>query len=146
MINVNMEAAPNADFAARKTYAWQPNPQMGGQMDMSIAGQQIRAAVDQALQAKGFQQAADGQMVNMLVDYRVVMRQQTELEGGVGWGGIQTYNYTTGTLIVILVDPSSGRFLWRGVAQSMVDPGNSGTGQGQNIQASIQKMFANFPK
>jgi hypothetical protein len=47
---------------------------------------------------------------------------------------------------VILVDPSSGRFLWRGVAQGMVDPGDAGSGQGKNVQAAIQKMFVNFPQ
>jgi hypothetical protein len=145
MVNVNTSVAPNADFGARKTYAWQQNPQMGGSMDQSIAGQQIHAAVDQALVSKGFQPVASGQRVDMLVDYRVMMRNQTELQGGVGWGGISTYNYTTGTLVVILIDPETSNFLWRGTAQSNVDPAGGGSDQAQNIQTAVQKMFATFP-
>jgi hypothetical protein len=43
--------APVTD--ARHTFAWEPNPQMGGKLDDSIAGQDIHAAVNDALEAHG---------------------------------------------------------------------------------------------
>jgi Domain of unknown function (DUF4136) len=58
---------------------------------------------------------------------------------------MEEYHYTEGTLIVALVDPKSGLFLWRGAAQGIVDPSASGPKQQQDIQAAVQKMFANFP-
>ena len=143
-VAINTELAPNANFAGRRTYAWLPNPQMGGAVDSSIAGQYIHADVDQALQAHGFQPAG-GQPPDMLVDYRVIVRQQMDIEGGPGWGGVSTYHYTQGTLIVALTDPRSGLFLWRGVAQGIVDPQGANSSRPENIQSAIQKMFAQFP-
>lgn len=143
-VMVNTERAPDADFAGRKTYAWVPNPQLDGAMDASISGQQIRADVDQALQTRGFQPAGS-QPPDMLVDYRVILRQQMEIMGGPGWGGVSSYNYTQGTLIIALENPQNGYFLWRGVAQGIVDPQGGGSGQGGNIQSAVQQMFAKFP-
>lgn len=143
-VAVNTELAPGADLAGRKTYAWVPNPQMGGALDASIAGQEIHADVDQALQAHGYQPAG-AQAPDMLVDYRVILRQQMDIQGGPGWGGVSTYNYTEGTLIVALTNPQDGYFLWRGIAQGIVDPTGSGSAQGQDIQSAIQQMFAKFP-
>ncbi len=143
-VAVNTELAPGANFAGRQTYAWLPNPQMGGELDASIAGQYIHADVDQALQAHGFRPSG-GQPPDMLVDYRVVLRQQMDIEGGPGWGGVSTYHYTEGTLVVALTDPRTSLFLWRGVAQGIVDPGAGGSSRPENIQSAVQKMFANFP-
>jgi hypothetical protein len=53
-VTVSTSAAPGADFSTRHTYAWEPNPQMGGTLDDSIAGQDIHAAVNQALQTHGW--------------------------------------------------------------------------------------------
>jgi hypothetical protein len=143
-LNVSTERAPNADFTARKTFAWVPNPQMGGQMEVSIAGQRIRAEVEQALHAHGFA-AAGSQPPDMLVDYRVILRQQTDLQGGARWGGVTTYHYTEGTLVVMLTNPGDGLVLWRGVAQGTVDSPAGDTGDGSRVAAAVQQMFAKFP-
>jgi hypothetical protein len=45
-VSVSTSTAPNADFATLHTYAWEPNPPMGGTLDDSIAGQDIHAAVN----------------------------------------------------------------------------------------------------
>ena len=141
-VTVSTSTAPGADFSSRHTYAWEPNPQMGGTFDDSIAGQDIHAAVNEALEARGFQ-PADGQPPDFLVDYRVRLQQESEIEGG-RWQ-LQQYNYTEGTLIVALVDPKTQLFLWRGAAQGVVDPSTGGAEESQDIQTAVQKMFANFP-
>jgi len=143
-VSVSTERAPNADFTARKTFAWVPNPQDGGQVDTSIAGQRIHAEVDQALRAHGFAPAG-GQPPDMLVDYRVILQERTELTGGPGWGGIQTYNYTQGTLILMLKDPKDGLVLWRGVAEGTVPSAAGATGENSKIPVAVQEMFAKFP-
>ena len=143
-VTVSTSTAPGADFSTLHTYAWEPNRQMGGTLDDSIAGQEIHAAVDQALQARGFRPAA-GQPPDFLVDYHVRLQHESEVEGGGRWGWVSTYNYTEGTLIVALVDPKSKLFLWRGAAQAVVDPSTGGAKEQQGIQTAVQKMFANFP-
>jgi hypothetical protein len=141
-VSVSTSTAPGADFSTLHTYAWEPNPQMHGTLDDSIAGQDIHAAVNQALEARGFQPAA-GQPPDFLVDYRVKLQQESEIEGG-RWQ-MEEYRYTEGSLIVALVDPKSKLFLWRGAAQAVADPSASGATQQQDIQTAVQKMFANFP-
>lgn len=143
-VMVNTELAPNASFTGRKTYAWMPNPQLDGALDASISGQYIHADVDHALQGHGFL-PADGQRADMVVDYRVMLRQQMEIAGGPGWSGVSSYNYTQGTLIVALTDPQSGLFLWRGIAQGIVDPQGGDASRPENIQSAVQQMFAKFP-
>ena len=143
-ISVSTERAPNADFAARKTFAWVPNPQDGGKLDASIAGQRIHAEVDQALRAHGFTPAGS-QPPDMQVDYRVILQERTELAGGPGWGGMQTYNYINGTLIVMLKDPKDGLVLWRGIAEGIVPSVAGATGENSKIPTAIQEMFAKFP-
>ena len=39
-----------------------------------------------------------------------------------GGGGIETYNYTEGTLIIDIVDASSKQLVWRGTAQASSIP------------------------
>ena len=143
-VSVSTERAPNADFTGRKTFAWVPNPQDGGQVDASIAGQRIHAEVEQALRAHGFTPAG-GQPPDMLVEYRVILQERTQVEGGPGWGGITTYNYTQGTIIVMLTNPKDGLVLWRGVAEGSVPSMAGATGEDSKIPIAIQEMFARFP-
>jgi hypothetical protein len=63
---------------------------------------------------------ATGQLPDMLVDYRVILQERTEVTGGPVWNGIQTYNYLKGTITVMLTDPKDGLVLWRGVAEGTV--------------------------
>ncbi len=138
-VTVNTGASPTADFAKLHTYAWEPNPQMGGTLDDSIAGQEIHAAVDQALEARGFRPAA-GEPPDFLVDYHVKERHESEITGG-RWN-VEQFNYTEGTLMVALVDPKSKLFLWQGNAQGVVSAGGESA---KDIQAAVDKMFAKFP-
>jgi hypothetical protein len=138
-ITVNTGASPTADFANLHTYAWEPNPQMGGTLDDSIAGQAIHSTVNDALEAHGFRPAA-GAPPDFLVDYHVTERHESEITGG-RWN-VDEFHYTEGTLMVALVDPKSKLFLWQGNAEGVV---NSGGVSSQEIQKAVQKMFANFP-
>jgi hypothetical protein len=138
-VTVNTATSPTANLANLHSYAWERNPQMRGTLDDSIAGQEIHAAVNQALQAHGFRPAA-GEPPDFLVDYRVKLRNESEITGG-RWN-IEQFHYTEGTLVVALVDPKSKLFLWQGTAEAVVDPGGPSS---QDIQNSVQKMFADFP-
>jgi Domain of unknown function (DUF4136) len=138
-VTVSTGTSPTADFTNLHTYAWEPNPQMGGTLDDSIAGQEIHAAVNDALEARGFRPAA-GAPPDFLVDYHVTERNESEITGG-RWN-VEEFHYTEGTLLVALVDPKSKLFLWQGTAESVVDTGGPSSEQ---IQQAVQKMFADFP-
>jgi hypothetical protein len=74
-VSVNTSTPPNADLSTRHTFAWEPNGQMGGELDGLIAGQ-IHAAVDDALETHGFRHAA-GEAPDMLVDYHVRLQNES---------------------------------------------------------------------
>jgi len=61
----------------------------------------------------------------------------TELAPSADFAGRKTYAWAP--------NPQNGYFLWRGIAQGIVDPQGGGSGQGQNIQSAVQQMFAKFP-
>jgi hypothetical protein len=141
-VTIDTSTAPNADLSTRHTFAWDQNTQRGGELDDSIAGQNIHAPIDDALEAHGFRPAA-GEAPDTLVDYNV--RLQNELEiGGCRWQ-VQEYHCTGGTPIVALVDPETKRFRWRVDAQGILDPSASGDKQAPDIRNAIQKMFAKIP-
>jgi hypothetical protein len=138
-VTVNTSTSPTADFADLHTFAWEPNRQMGGTLHDSIAGQEIHAAINQALEAHGFRPAA-GQPPDFLVDYHVRTQEQSEIVGG-RWN-VEQFHYTVGTLMVALVDPKTSLDLWQGNAQGVVDSAGQPT---PDIKTSVQKMFADFP-
>jgi hypothetical protein len=139
-ITVNTATSPTADFANRHTFAWERNPQMGGTLDDTVVGQEIHAAVNDALEAHGFRPAAAGESPDLLVDYHVKTQHESEITGG-RWN-VEQFNYTEGTLLVALVEPKSKLFHWQGNAQSVV---NAGGESSEDIQKAVQKMFADFP-
>jgi hypothetical protein len=141
-VTVNTSTAPSEAFSTRHTYAWETNPQIGGALDDLIVGQDIHAAVNQALEARGFRRA-DGEPPDFLVDYRVKLHSESEIEGS-RWQ-MEEHRYTEGTLFVALVDPKSKLILWRGAAEAAVDPSTDGAGQWQDIHNAVRQMLANFP-
>ena len=138
-MTASSSASPTADFSNLHTFAWEPNWQNDGMLDQSIAGQEIHAAVNEALEAHGFRPAA-GEAPDFLVDYRVRTRNESEVFGR-RWN-VQQYNYTVGTLMVALVDPKTELFLWQGNAEGIVDPAGA---TAKDIRPAVQKMFADFP-
>jgi hypothetical protein len=138
-VTVNTSTSPTADFANLHTFAWERNRQMHGTLDDSIVGQEIHAAVNEALEAHGFRPAA-GAPPDFLVAYHVTERHESQITGG-RWN-VEEFHYTEGTLLVALVDPKSKLFLWQGTAEGTVNPGGASS---QEIQKAVHKMFANFP-
>lgn len=138
-VTVSSDVSPTANFTDLHTFALEPNRQMDGRLDQSIAGQEIHAAVNEALEARGFG-PANGQPPDFLVDHRVTTQHQFEIFGG-RWN-VQEYHYTLGTLMVALVDPKTNLFLRQGDAQGIVDPDGDAT---RDIRPAVRKMSADSP-
>jgi len=137
-ITVSTRTASNADLSMRHTFAWEANRRWAGNLDHSIAGQDIHTVVNEALEVHGFR-PADGQPPDLLVDYHVRLQHESEISGG-RWQ-IEEYHYTEGTLIVALVDPESKRFLWRGAAQ-----GRAARSRGSASGSRSRKCSRTFPR
>lgn len=90
----------------------------------TLADQQIKDALEDALHAGFYQQAASG-TPDFLIAYQVTTKEVTA--GGVLRRGplgpranLQAENYIQGTLVVDFIDPQTRKLVWRGVASGIV--------------------------
>ena len=90
----------------------------------TLADQQIKGALEDALHANFYQQASSG-APDFLIAYRVTTKDVTQ--GGVLRRGplgpranLQAENIVQGTLVVDFIDPQTHKRVWRGVASGVV--------------------------
>lgn len=144
---VTVLASDLALLVPGSTYVWAPKP-AGVTMDPRLANdvmnQRLRAAVDQALAAKGYRQVSDPAGAALQVAYFAVLQDQQVMAvdrwGGSsgpgcglrgcidGWGmygppmgNVSSINYTQGSLIVNITDLKTGRLAWSATSQKRVD-------------------------
>ena len=157
-VAVNADYDRSANFAALHTYAWRPGAQQGvgdPRFDSTLLDKRVRAAVDRALTAKGYQQAAPGTSGDFLVGYHAVVRQKTSFQTvnrwygyrGVRGGWPQTYvqSYDEGMLLIDVVDPASMDLLWRGTGTGAVDPQATPEKRERRINEAVDAILAKFP-
>ncbi|SFM23271.1 DUF4136 domain-containing protein [Variovorax sp. OV329] len=147
---VKTDSDPAARFSAYRTYTWIAKPTGGS----PLTQQRIADGIDAKLKAKGWQLAPDG-------DVRIAAHVATQerrdyttyyntMGYGWGWGGFgpgvattTAYTYEVGTLVVDMFDAGTKRAIWRGTATATL-PDNSDATPAL-LQASLDKMFADFP-
>lgn len=153
------------------TYAWAPvDAQARTAADPRVANDivldRLHNAVDGALAAKGYRRVEDPSSAQLLVAYHVGLQNRTETDvdtwggGGrvgacgfrgcvAGWGlygppqiDVRNIDYTQGTLILDLVDRSSGKLAWRATSDKRVDNSDA-TQEGMN--AILMDMTKSLP-
>lgn len=148
-ISVSTGFDSNANFADYKTFGWMKETESGdGYEFKGLLDEQIKAAVDKQLVAKGLTKATKN--TDLFVVYHAGKKQQLEVEdwGYGGWwgvGGGDVYSYGEGTLFVDLVDAGTKKMVWRGMAKKVL-PENPSAGEREAaIDEAIQKMFKKYP-
>jgi hypothetical protein len=153
------------DFSQFHTYSW-------GKVQTSdpFYVTRIQQAVDQQLQAKGWQLMPSGGAVTVFATDNMHNHQETQTMydglgggwgGGWGWGGwgwrggwgfpgggigeatTTTVNQPVASLVIDLFDSNSKQLLWRGLASE-----NLSSNAGKNtktLDGDIKNMFKNFP-
>ncbi len=150
---VNVDWDRTANFAQFHTYAWQPSthPAKG------LWDQRIIDAVNQQLQAKGFQLVQSNPQLWVVYSNSIKKDQQVVGTGynmgpgwgwGYGWGGpttttYQTYTTHEGTLIVDIADANGHQLLWRGSATNTIS--DNSDKNIKNLNNAANKLFKNFP-
>src|SRR3989442_9068189 len=112
-----------ADFRARRTYAWMK----GTEAPNTLVEKRIRAAVDDQLRAKGLTRV-EGE-----ADLHVITHATT------------TTDYTTGTLVVDLVDPTANKLIWRGVATEALGINPNPEKVSKKVLKVTRSMFRDSP-
>jgi hypothetical protein len=155
---VSRDYAPQAEFAAYRTYALRSAPTREG-APRSLVDQRAQAAIDRELTAKGLRRVADSESPDLLVVTRFDARDRVEVVPyysayggywypgylGMGWGygwSTMAYPYTEGTLFVDLVDPKSNNVVWHGRARRTVYDNDLSVEQ---VDKMVKKLLEEFP-
>ena len=153
---VRVGADPAVDVSKYKTYAWSS----GTTGTNAIINQQIVAAVDSQLAAKGLKKVeTDPELtISALVwtesDVHVSNPSWhpslNSMSTGV-YAGAQSWPVTKGTLVVNISDTKTKNEVWRGTATDTLKQGPSGNkvedakSVEKPIRKAVEKMFKQFP-
>jgi uncharacterized protein DUF4136 len=156
-ITIKTDYNGTANFAALRTYAWQPDAKLDTgdpRFDTLQIDREIRAVVDAALAAKGMHKT-ESASVDFLVGYRASMasgsstvtrqRQLGDTDASWGFVGSNTVDYETGTLVLEMTDPNTRQMLWRAGASAVVIEQISSSERRERIGKAVQKMMDKFP-
>ena len=152
-----------ADFTMFKTFAFAglADVNKGGIYDNSLTEKRIESAVARELTAKGLRQVSLDEPQDLRVHYWVNVQDKQRLEsggtsvgvargpyGGYGWGagyggGVTTYEYKEGTLILDLIEPAKRQLVWRAtIVGTLQDSTKDNVELGNK---AIAKAFESYP-
>jgi len=151
------------DFSSFKTFSFAgvADVNKGGIYDNSLTQKRIESAVARELTAKGLRQVGLDEPQDLQVHYWINVLDKQRLEsggtsvgvargprGGYGWGagyggGVTTYEYKEGTLILDLIQPTNKQLVWRATIIGTLQESNA-----DNVELgneAIAKAFESYP-
>lgn len=152
-----------ADFSAFRTFAFGGPAEMnkGGIYDNSLMQKRIESAVARELTGKGLRQVGLDEPQDLLVHYWIGVLDKQRLEstgttvgvargprGGYGWGagyggGVTTYEYKEGTLILDLIESTKKQLVWRATIVGTLEESTKNNVELAN--EAIAKAFQEYP-
>ena len=154
----------SADFNSFRTYAFAglTDINQGGVLDNSLIRKRLESMVRTQLSKKGLTEVELRDNPDLLVHYWVGVKEKQQVEStgpyggyygmrggypgyawGMGYGGVTTYEYKEGTLIVDLVTPRQNELVWRGTIIEIL--GDSKEDNLQMANEGITKAFEKYP-
>ena len=167
-LKVKTDYDPSVDFARYSTYAWLKPPMKddasASPVDEltdpfarnSLLDKRVRNAVDKELAARGFRKGPEDSS-SFRVSYYVILKDKTRVRSspgayyggyydrgyyGAGYGGVTSYDYQEGTLIVDVIDARSDSIAWRGWA---IGTNKEGFYSEKQVAKAAQKILEKFP-
>jgi hypothetical protein len=152
---VKVTSDPNADFSRYKTYTWDQ-----GTFSNPIIKQQIVAAVDTAMAAKGLQKVTENPdlivsaMASTESDLTVTNPSWAPSLNSIATGipaSSQAWPVTKGTLLIDISDAKTKNGVWRGTATDTLEHGPTGNrvqdakSVEKPIKKAVEKIFKKFP-
>lgn len=159
--NVLTDFDRSADFSAFHTYAFAglTDRDQGGVLDNSLMRKRIEELVGLQLTAKGLRRVGLEDRPDLLVHFWVSVKdkqviQSSGMAGGpyyggrYGWGpgyygGVTTYEYKEGTLIVDLAESSKKELVWRATIVEMLE--DTPEENFEMANKGVAKAFENYP-
>lgn len=148
-VSVKFDYDQGYDFSNMTKYAYVPIKSIGNVSELRV--RRFIDAIDNELKAEGYTLTTEDP--DFLVAMHSSTTEKTDVNSwGYGYGGwyggyrdIDVSHYTEGTVFVDIVDPESRNLVWRGTAQSTVDPSASADEQNKVFAQIATRLFANFP-
>ena len=148
-VSVNFDYDQSYDFSNMKNYAYLPIKSIGTVSELRV--RRFIDAINNELQTQGYVLTTENP--DFLIAMHSSTKDKTDVSSwGYGYGGwyggyrdIDVSHYTEGTIFVDIVDPESRNLIWRGTAQSVVDPSASADEQNKVFAQIATRLFANFP-
>ncbi len=153
---------PSTEFSAFRTFAFTGLKAKGddvGVLDNSLLRKRIEAMVDRQLTAKGLRQVRVEGPSDLLVYLLVGVKDKQRIEstgmaggayggrfgrgGGFYGGGVTTYEYEEGTLIVDLTESSKKELVWRATIRGVL--GDSVEKNSEMVDKGVAKAFEAYP-
>lgn len=149
---------PATDFSRYRTFGFYDETTGRKPAYESFADQYIKSAIVRELQARGLQQSqAPDLLVNIHVQTKDKMRVSETPSASYGyygyrgsmygWGsGVATTveNYTEGTLNIDVIDRTSSKLLWEGIAVGRINE-QARENMQPAIDAVVKQVFERFP-
>jgi hypothetical protein len=155
-IDVKTDFDPSADFSKFQTFAFAglTDINKGGVLDNSLMRKRLEPIVGRELESKGLRHVGIDQNPDLLVHYwvGVAEKQQVQSYGaagpvpyrwGGGYGGVTTYNYKEGTLVIDLVEARKKELAWR--ATMVADVADSTQDNIDLVNKAVAKAFKDYP-
>lgn len=155
------------DFSSVKSYAWLAPKQkiiVDPLVDNDLMTRRIKDAIGRQMLAKGILLVEDDSAADVFVSFHLSAKEKLSMShyhshfgyypyysyphvGGYGFGGssIDVRQYTAGSFVVDIVDPSSRHLLWRGISERRLQ--ESGTPQQRDlfINETMRAILEQFP-
>jgi len=160
-VRVNQDYLQTADFSAIHTYGWRsaaPPPSTDPRINNPLLHQRFRDAIEQTLNQRGYQQAAEP---DVLVDYSqaIISRLDSDqLDVGFGFGfdrspafggffggGPSIRQYDSSVLTINIYDSSGERLLWRGSGSEILTTYDSPSELTAAVNRMVAAILAQFP-
>ncbi len=159
-VDVKTDFDPTVDFSRFKTFAFTGMTDLNqtGVLDNSLMHRRLERMIGTELRQKGLTQTSLDQHPDLLVHYRVGVKDKEQLQSRAGdeafsWGekygwsksysGVSSYEYREGTLITDLVEPANKTLVWRAtIVAEMKDATKKNI---ELTEKAIKKAFENYP-
>ena len=156
-VSVKTDYDRSVDFRKFKTYNWDKDHVVPGDALARdpLMRKRIQKAVDQALQAKGFEMRSSGSAdFTMVIHAGVKERMRITNWGNYGWydpwwgpygGQVDVSYYTQGTLVIDVVDSRTRELAWRGLGEGIVREYSDPEKMEADIRNTVTEILKSFP-
>jgi hypothetical protein len=122
----------------------------------SLLDKRVRQAVERELLARGYRRAPDGRS-EFELQYHVILKDRTKIRSyssgyygyrgypygyGGSLGGVSSYDYKEGTLIIDIIDTRTRRLAWRGWAVGAM---RRGYYTDEKVSEAVKAVLKHFP-